>query len=49
MVDWWFFKGVFEKQGVFWWCFCGENVVKCVVERGGWVVGSVELKNTPRF
>jgi hypothetical protein len=26
-----FLKGVSKKEGVFVWCFAGENVVNCVV------------------
>jgi hypothetical protein len=29
-----FFQGVFAKIGVLVWCFCGEVVVDCVVNRG---------------
>ena len=29
-----FFQGVFAKKGVLVWCFCGEVVVNCVVNRG---------------
>jgi len=29
-----FFQGVFAKNGVLLWCFCGEVVVGCTVNRG---------------
>jgi hypothetical protein len=29
------FEGVSEKVGCMTWCFGGENVVKCMVKRGG--------------
>jgi hypothetical protein len=31
-VLWWMggFAGVFEKNGISLWCFCGEVVVECV-------------------
>jgi hypothetical protein len=30
-----FLRGVLEKVRYMTWCFCGENVVECVVKRGG--------------
>jgi len=39
-----FFQGVFAKQGVLLWCFCGEVVVDCVVNRGALMVAFWRLK-----
>jgi hypothetical protein len=36
-VLWAVFEGGTGKVGVFAWCFCGEVVVDCVVNRG-WLV-----------
>jgi hypothetical protein len=33
-----FFQGVLRKKGVLLWCFCGEVVVDCVVNRGALMV-----------
>jgi hypothetical protein len=43
---WWrgVFSGVFAKKGVLVWCFCGEVVVNCVVNRGAVMVGFWRLK-----
>jgi hypothetical protein len=30
------FTGVFAKKGVYLWCFCGENVVDCMVDVVFW-------------
>jgi hypothetical protein len=37
-VLWAFFEGGGGKVGVFSWCFCGEVVVNCVVDRGSRMV-----------
>ena len=43
---WWmgFFAGVFVKKCVLVWCFCGEVVVDCVVNRGALMVVFWRLK-----
>lgn len=43
---WWraFFRGVLGKKGVLLWCFCGEVVVDCVVNRGALMAGFWRLK-----
>jgi hypothetical protein len=43
---WWrgVFSGVFAKKGVLLWCFCGEVVVDCVVNRGALMVDFWRLK-----
>jgi hypothetical protein len=39
-----FFRGSFAKNGVFAWCFCGEVVVNCVVNRGALMAAFWRLK-----
>jgi hypothetical protein len=39
-----FFQEVFAKNGVFAWCFCGEVVVNCVVNRGALMAAFWRLK-----
>jgi hypothetical protein len=39
-----FFQGVFAKNDVLVWCFCGEVVVNCVVNRGALLVVFLRLK-----
>jgi len=44
-----FFQGVFAKMGVLLWCFCGEVVVDCVVNRGALMVDFLASKKLPLF
>ena len=48
---WWmgFFVGVFVKKCVLVWCFCGEVVVDCVVNRGALMVVFWRLKTCHCF
>jgi hypothetical protein len=39
-----FFQGVLAKKGVLVWCFCGEVVVDCVVNRGALTAAFWRLK-----
>jgi hypothetical protein len=41
---WVFLQGVLKKTGVLLWCFCGENVVECVVKRGALMDGFYPLR-----
>jgi hypothetical protein len=44
-----FLQGVLAKKGVLLWCFCGEVVVDCVVNRGALMVGFWRLKKCHFF
>jgi hypothetical protein len=43
------FRGVFAKSDVLVWCFCGEVVVNCVVNRGALLVVFWRLKTCHCF